>query len=136
MSTHDHKSCIRFLRGQVYYSIKLVPDAKTKWTIDSQCQFQFNTKEEYVDFVKSWKEHYRILSKSIRMLKKPMAFIGCNLRSVTYVYGKYVHPDSNLHVAMFALKAQAKALMQLRLESKKLARKQREEQDAKKLSHE
>jgi hypothetical protein len=136
MSTTEHKSHIRFVKGQVYYSIKFAPDAKTKWTVDSQCQFQFKTKEEYLDFVKCWKKHYDVLSKSIRMLKKPMAFIGCNLRSCTYVYGKYVYPDNNLHVAMFALKAQAKALIHLRLESKKLARKQREEQDAKKLSHE
>ena len=97
-----------------------------KYGVNVECSFTFVTREQYLEFVKDWKQRYKAVSHSLRLLKHPVGFVTSSGLGQVYLYGRYVTPGVSLVLAQLSLRIMAKALLATRKSGKIAAASQRE----------
>lgn len=112
---------LKLRHATVSFKVKCSPETKAKWEIDATPEFAFKTKEEYLEFVKSWKAEYKKVSKAILMLKRPVGFVCSQNFPSGYLFGRYYWPTSLAHTALFFIRMMAKALLMLRSQARTVA---------------
>lgn len=119
--TPTQGTVLKLRHATVSFKIKFSPNTKAKWEIDATPEFTFKTKEEYLEFVKSWKAEYKKVSKSILMLKRPVGFICSQNFPSVYLFGRYHWPTSLACNVLFSIRMMAKALLMLRSQARTVA---------------
>ena len=120
----DLKSEIQLKHCTLKFNLAFIPIDHT-YEVKTECSFDFKTREEYLEFVKDWKNRYKCVGESLRVLKRPVGFVtSCSLGSV-YLYGRYHNPGGSLVLAQRSLQIMAKALLCARKAGKNQAAVQR-----------
>lgn len=122
------KNEIKLVNADILFSIEpnCTALAKSHYKVNVEFSPSFQTRDQYLEFRKSWKNLYKRLSHGIRLLRPAANFACQELPLVTYHSGRHVWPHHNVSNALFFWRMHAKAMLVALALAKKIAGEQRD----------